>query len=396
MNDTPPSLLNATQRRIVGAATTALSVIILLFTVYGVFLLLREFITTFQDVLLPLAFAMILATLLRPVVELIGQHTRLNRVGSIAAIYVIFALFLLLGSFWLFPTLFEQLKALTGDALGYLQTKGNQLASLLRDKDTELGRQLSAYMDEAQLREMTSYAEKALSGVMAALSASGEALLAAGSGLAGFLGTLAMWLVVPIYLVFLLNTDEAILPKLKDQLSFIPKRVREDMIYLIREFSDIIIAYFRGQVTIAVLTGVMLAIGFTLVGLKAGLLIGFVAGLANLIPYLGTTLGILTILPYAYYDGGWGQLATVAIVFAIAQFIQDYVLTPKIMGERTGLGPMTIIFAIFFWGVALGGMLGVILAIPLTAFFIVFWRLAKTRYLPNYQCGETAPPFVRN
>jgi predicted PurR-regulated permease PerM len=76
-------------------------------------------------------------------------------------------------------------------------------------------------------------------------------------------------------------------------------------------------------------------------------------------------------------------LAGVLVVLAIVQAVEGYVLTPKIMGDRTGLHPMVIIFAVFFWGAALGGILGMILAIPLTAFLVVFWRLAKEKYIPE-------------
>ena len=74
-------------------------------------------------------------------------------------------------------------------------------------------------------------------------------------------------------------------------------------------------------------------------------------------------------------------MTSVLVVFLIVQMVEGYYLTPKIMGGRTGLHPMMIIFAIFFWGTALGGIMGMILAIPLTAFLVVFWRLAKEKYI---------------
>ena len=69
------------------------------------------------------------------------------------------------------------------------------------------------------------------------------------------------------------------------------------------------------------------------------------------------------------------------VVFVVVQMIEGYILTPKIMGDRTGLHPVAIIIAIFFWGSALGGISGMILAIPLTAFLVVFWRLAREKYV---------------
>ena len=75
------------------------------------------------------------------------------------------------------------------------------------------------------------------------------------------------------------------------------------------------------------------------------------------------------------------RVRSVLVVFTVVQIIEGYLLTPKIMGDRTGLHPMVIIVAIFFWGSALNGIIGMILAIPLTAFLVVFWRLAREKYI---------------
>jgi predicted PurR-regulated permease PerM len=119
------------------------------------------------------------------------------------------------------------------------------------------------------------------------------------------------------------------------------------------------------------------------VGLRYGFVLGLVLGFLNIIPYLGSILGLAVTLPLALFQegGGLGTLIAVAVVFAAVQTIEGYLLTPKIMGDRTGLHPMVIIVAVFFWGSALGGIAGMILAIPLTAFLVVFWRLAREHYI---------------
>ncbi len=106
-------------------------------------------------------------------------------------------------------------------------------------------------------------------------------------------------------------------------------------------------------------------------------------GFLNIIPYLGSIVGLAVALPIGYWQEGGGlQLVIwVVVVFALVQLIEAYVLTPRIMGDRTGLHPMAIIVAVFFWGSALNGIAGMILAIPLTAFLVVFWRLARERYI---------------
>ena len=105
----------------------------------------------------------------------------------------------------------------------------------------------------------------------------------------------------------------------------------------------------------------------------------------NVIPYLGSIIGLGIALPLALFQEGGGLVpcALVLAVFAIVQQIEGWLLTPKIMGDRTGLHFMAIIVAIFFWGTALGGILGMILAIPLTAFLASLWRLAREKYIPE-------------
>ena len=135
---------------------------------------------------------------------------------------------------------------------------------------------------------------------------------------------------------------------------------------------------------IALIMGALLAIGFTLIDLNFGIILGLGIGFLNIIPYLGSIIGIGTVLPLAYFqsDGGSIQLVLFALaIFTAVQIIEGYLLTPRIMGKSTGLHPLVIIIAIFFWGTALDGILGMILAIPLTAFFVVAWRLLKRKYL---------------
>jgi predicted PurR-regulated permease PerM len=143
------------------------------------------------------------------------------------------------------------------------------------------------------------------------------------------------------------------------------------------------VAFFRGQLVIASIQGLLFAVGFSLAGLKYGAVIGITLGFLNIVPYLGNIIGLGTALPIAFFQtgGGLGRIAAVLAVFVLVQSIEGYFLTPKIMGDRTGLHPVVIIIAIFFWGTALSGISGMILAIPLTAFLVVFWRLAREKYV---------------
>ena len=131
--------------------------------------------------------------------------------------------------------------------------------------------------------------------------------------------------------------------------------------------------------------GVLLAAGFSAVGLKFGLFVGLALGILNIIPYLGTIVGLAFALPLAFFQpgGGWQLAGLVLLVKVVVQAVEGWVLTPRILGHQTGLHPLTIMVAIFFWGTALGGVLGMLFAIPLTAFVVTAWRLARRKYLPT-------------
>ena len=129
--------------------------------------------------------------------------------------------------------------------------------------------------------------------------------------------------------------------------------------------------------------GILYAVGFTAIGLRYGFVIGLVLGLLNVIPYLGSIIGLAIAIPLALAqpDGDLTLIGLTLVVFIVVQQIEGWYLTPKIMGNRTGLHFMAIIVAIFFWGTALGGILGMILAIPLTAFLASLWRLARQKWI---------------
>jgi len=379
-NETSQPFLSPGQKRIVATGCTAMAALFLAAAAYLLFALLRNFVATFQDVLLPLAIAAILATLLRPIITLCETHTRLNRIGGILLLFALVVLVLLaVAAYVLPPALYQigeflrELPGLLERMLDYLKGSAPSMWQWLTER---LGQSPNDYFQQL-LQDNAGFIQNALA---KASSSSGHLF----GLLGGLFSKIAAYSIIPVYLFFILNGDRNIWHDIDKQLSFLPRERREDLLFLAKQFSDILIAFFRGQIIVGLLLGLVLAIGFGLVGLKFGILLGFLLGLLNIIPYLGTMLGILTVLPLAYLqnDGGLPLIGLCAVVFIIGQLLTDYVFTPRIMGDKTGMSPMLIIFSIFFWGVALGGLLGMILAIPLTAFFLVFWRLAREKYLP--------------
>ena len=341
---------------------------------------LRRFVGAFQDVLLPLVIAAILATLLRPIITACERRTRLTRVQGITLLYLLSLLCIGVVSAVFVPFLLEQIAAFIKHAP---VLRENILNSIQQSMPT-----VWTWLEESLGESPNAYFKNLLADHSESLKAALAQLQSTMGTLGGFFGSLfgkiAAYSIIPVYLFFILNNDRDVWNDIKRQLDFLPDDRRDDLVFLSRQFSDILIAFFRGQIIIGVLLGLVLALGFGLVGLKFGIVLGLILGLLNIIPYLGTMLGILTVLPLAYFqdDGGGALIGLCAIVFAIGQLLTDYVFTPRIMGDKTGMGPMLLIFSVFFWGTALGGILGMVLAIPLTAFFLVFWRLAREKYLP--------------
>jgi predicted PurR-regulated permease PerM len=384
-NSDSRKFLSPMQQRLVSIALVLLALNLIGAFFFSIFMLLQWIVVYFADVLWPLAVAGILALILKPIVLWTEKTLRIGRVGAIVLLYGLAVIFSLILAALILPVIFIQARAF----LEYLPTLLDQTTVLLARFFPDASEWLTDALNPDALREHM----KTLSGhFRKIMEASLPALNTLGDYLTSVFTTIAGFVIIPIYLFFFLLTDKNPLRSMNEQLSFIPERYREDMTFLAGEFARIIVAFFRGQIVIGLIMGVLLAIGFTLAGLKFGAFLGIIIGLLNIIPYLGSTLGLLTVLPLSFLqqEGGFVLLLLVTGVFAMVQLIEGYLLTPKIMGRSTGLHPLAIIIAIFFWGKALGGILGMILAIPLTAFFVVVWRLVRKKYLEYESKGQEA------
>ncbi len=367
--------LNSRQQKIVATALTLLGLTVIVLLSYYGFMLLARFIRYFSPVLTPLALAGILAVILRPYYDFLQARVRWP---WLAVLLVFLSLLLpIVGLGWIFGSLVvKQLHGLV-----------DMLPVWLSQLDEWVEGWIPPFKElwiERGVGDQVRQGLGSRGGWLAAQAANlMKQVAAAGYGVAQMLGGLFSWVVLPVYVVFLLTSKPLRLDQVPGLLPFVKPETRDDIVYLLREFLDILVAFFRGQLVIAAAQGVLYGIGFGMVGLPYGVAIGLTLGFLNIIPYLGNIIGLGIALPLAYFQngGGWGNLAAVLGVFCAVQAVEAYFLTPRIMGNKTGLHPMAIIFALFFWGLAFGGVLGMILAIPLTAFLVVFWRLLKAKYL---------------
>ncbi|WMJ68136.1 AI-2E family transporter [Stenotrophomonas sp. 24(2023)] len=207
--------------------------------------------------------------------------------------------------------------------------------------------------------------------------------------------TVVTWVVnmllLPILAFYFLRDWDKLVERVA---SVIPRNHIGTITNLARESNEVLGAFIRGQFLVMVALGAIYAAGLSLVGLKLGLLIGLVAGLISFIPYLGATTGILMAIVAALVQAQGFDLkllVLVGIVFTVGQLLESYVLTPRIVGDKIGLHPVAVIFAVMAGG-QLFGFLGMLLALPVAAVSNVLLRYAHQRYRQSdLYVGEKTP-----
>ncbi|MEL7060033.1 MAG: AI-2E family transporter [Acidobacteriota bacterium] len=372
--------LDSRQRKTIATAATILAVLVILGAIASVFWTIARFVGAFAHVLLPVAVAGIAALVFQPYYDWLRDRLRMPAPVALSALLL--SILVPVGAFlWFFGALLvEQIADLVSNVPAYWQS--------LRDNLQSRWPLVQRFLEQDPTGQRISEVLNENGGVAVVwMRQFGQSLVETGLGAVRAVGALLSWIVLPIYFAFFLMVDKKSWREdLDGLLPFFKPSTRGDVIYLAREFVGIVVAFFRGQLVIAFLQGLLFAIGFSVVGLRYGFVLGLTLGLLNIVPYLGNIVGLGVALPLAYFQsgGGWGLVLGVMVVFVIVQSIEGYLLTPKIMGDQTGLHPVAIIFAIFFWGSALQGIAGMILAIPLTAFLVVFWKLLKEKYVREW------------
>jgi predicted PurR-regulated permease PerM len=197
-------------------------------------------------------------------------------------------------------------------------------------------------------------------------------------------------LLLPILAFYFLRDWDLLVERVR---SLIPRNHVATITQLARESNDVLGAFIRGQFLVMIALGVIYAGGMTLVGLNLGLLIGIIAGLISFIPYLGATTGILMAVIAALVQAQGFDLQLlllIGVVFTVGQLLESYVLTPRIVGDKIGLHPVVVIFAVMAGG-QLFGFLGMLLALPVAAVSNVLLRYAHQRYRESeLYAGESA------
>jgi predicted PurR-regulated permease PerM len=215
----------------------------------------------------------------------------------------------------------------------------------------------------------------------------GDLLPVVGNWVTGQVSRVGSWFgvvvglcLIPVYAFHFLLEKRGIERQWTEYLPVRTSWYKEEIVFCIRAINDYLIVFFRSQVLVAVCDGVLYTLGFLVIGLPYAFLIGAMATVLTMIPFIGaiTTCGTGIVVAFAA-TGGWHLPVAVIVVFGIVQTLEGLVISPKIMGDRVGLHPLTIIIAVMVGTTLLGGVLGGLLAIPTTAalrviMFRYVWR----------------------
>lgn len=195
-------------------------------------------------------------------------------------------------------------------------------------------------------------------------------------GFLGVFGFLLSLIIVPLYLYYFLIESAKIKKQWSDYLPLRASAFKDEVVACLTEINRYLVAFFRGQLFVSVINGVATGAGLVIVGLDFGLLIGLALCIAGIIPYLGIAICWIPAVIIGAVQGGsalipgdpwWAMPLAVTVIFIVVQQIDALFITPRIVGEAVGLHPMTVIASVLVWGLLLGGLLGAILAVPMTA-----------------------------
>jgi predicted PurR-regulated permease PerM len=419
-----PQLPTPWQRKTIWSALTALALVTIGAISVGVIWLATLVLGYLQPILIPFAVAGVLAYLMEPVVSKLAEW-RIPRKASVLSVFAVVFALLVWGAFWLIPVISRQTVTLYNKADQYTQTTRNYIKSFaqsvrqrygvdvlpaLSDAADEEESQAPAGKDPAPPKVPPTTGDSNLKTAPKTISSLDELLdvnqilrgdwlkttlmtlfnnafhmlRSSVGGFVSVVGFLISLIIIPVYLFYFLIDARHISESWQDYLPLKNSTFKTELVSTLTEINGYVIAFFRGQLLVSVINGISTAAGLMIVGLDFGLLIGLVLCVLGLIPYLGILVCWIPAVIIASVQGGVGSFVpsepawlfplVVTGIFVLVQKIDSFYITPMVVEKRVGLHPMTVIASLFMWSLLLGGILGTILAVPLTATLKVLLR----------------------
>ncbi|MEE9304175.1 MAG: AI-2E family transporter [Thiotrichaceae bacterium] len=321
-------------------------------------------------ILTPFIMGALLAYLGDPIVDRLEKF-KLSRTLSVVIVFVILFIFLLIFFFLVIPVLETQLKALIHKLPEFIDWGLQQLQPYLKqDLDVDV-----SVLEIDRLKTMIGSHWNQAGGIIRALIA---AISHSGMFVVAWIANI---LLTPVVAFYMLRDWDHFVDYIHDLL---PRNAEPTISRLAKESDDVLGAFLRGQLLVMLSLAAIYTIGLWMVGVEFALLIGLFAGLLSFVPYLGLILGVVVAgLAVMFQTQDYMDLLLVFLVFGVAQMIESMLLTPMLVGERIGLHPVSVIFAVLAGG-QLFGFFGVLLALPIAAILAVIMRHLHSSYKESH------------
>ena len=343
----------------------------------GAGLLLIGALALLRDVLLPFVAGVAIAYFLNPIADRLEQ-IGMPRIAAAALIVGLGGLAVTLAVVFLAPILFEQARQLAAALPSELERLKGVIEGIAKDRLGSSFPSFQSGLDNAVQQISTGFAAKA-GEMLASLWSRGRAVL----------NILALLLVTPLVVFYLLVDWHPMLDRIS---GWLPVRSAPTIRKLADDINSAVSAFVRGQGIICIILGTFYAIGLTWAGIRYGLVVGLAAGILTFVPFVGWALGIITgsLLAIVQYWPDAGPLIKVIAIFAAGQALDAGFLSPKIVGQKIGLHPVWLIFALMVFSY-LFGFVGTLVAVPLAAATGVLVRFALKVYLDSEYYNAPAP-----
>jgi predicted PurR-regulated permease PerM len=332
-----------------------------------------------RSVLLPFVAGMAVAYMLDPVADRL-ERWGVSRTVATSIITAVFFLTLILAFFFLVPVLQSQVASFAKRLPHYLDA--------LRDSITVWVQRVEMRVDPADAERLRAAMGDFSGKVIAWL---GGMLSSLWSGGLALVNLLSLIFITPVVAFYFVRDWDKLVARIDH---WLPREHADAIRDLVREIDTMLAGFARGQALVCLFLGTFYSIGLSIVGLDFGLVVGIAAGLLSFVPFVGTIGGFVVSVGLAFLQfSDWRWIAATAGVFLVGHLIEANFLSPKLIGDRVGLHPVWIIFALLAGG-ALLGFVGVLLAVPVAASVGVLARYALKRYLasPLYGGGPESGP----
>ena len=331
----------------------------------AIFVVVSILIYLLAPILMPFISAAVLAYIADPLVDKLEK--KMSRSIAVSVVFFVLSLSAILVLLIILPLVEKQIVVLAEKLPLYIDRAQNYLLPLLKDKfDFDVAR-----FDLNMLKQSFSEYWKAAGGIAANIVSS---ISHSGIVLVGWIANFLLMLVVTFYL---LRDWDILVAKVH---ALIPRNNEKVIVVIAKESDEVIGAFFRGQMLVMLALSVVYTVGLMIVGLDTALLIGVLSGVVSFVPYLGFIVGIAiaSIAALMQFQEAM-PLLYVAIVFLTGQMLEGMLLTPLLVGDKIGLHPVAVIFAVLAGG-QLFGFVGILLALPVAAVIAVVLRHAHESY----------------